>query len=169
MLPGQLPRGLLARRGWWTLRRLWLYQGEYGWTVTRLNGGAFELWVVLLLIAVGVAWLLRRTDLLPRLTAGSAGLGLLAVTSPDLLHRGWSAGTGSHADALLGALAPGARLVTLLDGSPAALSWLGGVRGQRVVPLGLDRFGQTGTLPDLYGHYRLDEAAITDAVARVLI
>jgi len=106
------------------------------------------------------------------------GLGLLVVTSPDLLHRGWSAAgaarwTGkaasSHAETLLGALPAGARLVTLLDGSPAALSWLGGVRGQRVVPLGVDRFGQTGDLPDLYREYRLDSDAIIAAMADALV
>ena len=107
-----------------------------------------------------------------------SGLGLLVVTSPDLLHRGWSAAgaarwTGkaapSHAETLLGALPAGARLVTLLDGSPAALSWLGGVRGQRVVPLGVDRFGQTGDLPDLYREYRLDSDAIIAAMADALV
>ena len=106
------------------------------------------------------------------------GLGLLVVTSPDLLHRGWSAaaaarwsggGAGSHVETLLGALPAGARLVTLLDGSPAALSWLGGVRGQRVVPLGVDRFGQTGDLPDLYREYRLDSDAIVAAMAQALL
>jgi pyruvate dehydrogenase E1 component len=106
------------------------------------------------------------------------GLGLLVVTSPDLLHRGWSAaGAGrwtggakpSHVETLLGALPAGARLVTLLDGSPAALSWLGGVRGQRVVPLGVDRFGQTGDLPDLYREYRLDCDAIVAAMADALV
>src|SRR3546814_9966738 len=81
------------------------------------------------------------------------GIVLLNVTSPDLLHRGWSAHraarwTGKavepcHADTLLSALRPGAGLVTVLDGSPGALSWLGGVRGMRVSPLGTDRFGQT--------------------------
>ncbi len=98
------------------------------------------------------------------------GLGLLSVTSPDLLHRGWSAAPagGSPIDALLAALPYGARLVTLLDGAPAALSWLGGVRGQRVVPLGVDRFGQTGDLVDLYREYRLDTDAIVAAMAAAL-
>lgn len=107
------------------------------------------------------------------------GLGLLAVTSPDLLHRGWSArranrwtGRGdqpSHVETLLGALPPTAGLVTIIDGSPSALSWLGAVRGMRVSPLGVDRFGQTGDLPDLYRTYRLDADAIVDAVADLFL
>lgn len=109
------------------------------------------------------------------------GLGLLNVTSPDLLHRGWSARRAgrwigvqadnipSHAENLLSALAPGAGLVTILDGSPGALSWLGGVKGMRVSPLGTDRFGQTGDLPDLYREYRLDAEAIIDATAELFL
>ena len=31
----------------------------------------------------------------------------------------------------------------------AAHAWLGSVRGQRVVPLGVDRFGQGGDLPEV--------------------
>jgi len=69
----------------------------------------------------------------------------------------------------LSRLAPGAGLVTVLDGSPAALSWLGGVSGMRVSPLGTDRFGQTGDLPDLYHIYRLDTDAIIDAAAELFL
>ena len=107
------------------------------------------------------------------------GLGLLAITSPDLLHRGWSArrsarwgGKGSalsHIEQLLAPLSRTAGLVTLLDGAPAALSWLGGVMGHRVSPLGLDRFGQTGTLDDLYREYRLDADAIVEAAAELFL
>ena len=107
------------------------------------------------------------------------GLGLLAVTSPDLLHRGWSAARAarwrgmerrrSHAENLLADLPAGAGLVTVIDGSPGALSWLGSVRGMRVSPLGTDRFGQTGDLPDLYRAYRLDAEAIIDAAAELFL
>lgn len=107
------------------------------------------------------------------------GLGLLNVTSSDLLHRGWSARraarwTGavappSHVEHLLSVLQHGAGLVTILDGSPSALSWIGAVRGMRVSPLGVDRFGQTGDLPDLYSAYRLDAAAIIDAAAELFL
>ena len=106
------------------------------------------------------------------------GAGLLAVTSPDRLHAGWlgaararRAGRAavSHVESLLAPLAPGAALVTLLDGHPAAHSWLGAVRGQRVVPLGPDRFGQSGDLPDLYREYGMDVDAILDGCAQALL
>lgn len=107
------------------------------------------------------------------------GLGVLNVTSPDLLHREWSASkaarwtgksSGScHAENLLSVLSPDAGIVTVIDGSPGALSWLGGVRGMRVSPLGTDRFGQTGDLPDLYSAYRLDADAIIDAIADLFL
>ncbi|MFO0112203.1 MAG: transketolase [Sphingomonadaceae bacterium] len=103
------------------------------------------------------------------------GLGVLNVTSPDVLHREWSASKAArwtdrnaqtcHVEDLLSILAPDAGIVTVIDGSPGALSWLGGVHGLRVSPLGTDRFGQTGDLPDLYCEYRLDSAAIIDAMA----
>jgi pyruvate dehydrogenase E1 component len=107
------------------------------------------------------------------------GLGLLAVTSPDLLHAGWTAqraarwqdqrGEVAHVATLLSALSPTAGLVTVVDGHPATLSWLGAVRGQRVSPLGVERFGQTGDLPDLYKHHRLDAEAIFDAMAELML
>jgi pyruvate dehydrogenase E1 component len=106
------------------------------------------------------------------------GLGLLSVTSPNLLHRDWTAAqTGrwsgkrepSHIEQLLSRLGRGAGMVTIADAAPASLSWLGGVLGQRVAPLGVDRFGQTGTLADLYAAYRLDGTAITEAAAEILL
>jgi pyruvate dehydrogenase E1 component len=106
------------------------------------------------------------------------GLGLLAVTSPDLLHRGWTKAQAarwhgerkpSHVEKLLSALSVRAGLVTITDAAPASLSWIGGVLGQRVAPLGVEKFGQTGSLADLYAAYRLDGSAITEAVAELLL
>jgi pyruvate dehydrogenase E1 component len=106
------------------------------------------------------------------------GLGLLSVTSPDLLHRGWTAAQAarwggerrpSHVEQLLACLSPTAGLVTIADAAPASLSWLGGVLGHRVAPLGVGKFGQTGSLADLYAAYRLDGDAITEAVAELLL
>jgi len=107
------------------------------------------------------------------------GLGLLSVTSADLLHRGWSARRNarwrgetagvSHVERLLSPLAADAGLITVIDGSPSALSWLGGVRGMRTSALGIDRFGQTGDLDDLYRLYRLDADAIVEAAADLFL
>jgi pyruvate dehydrogenase E1 component len=96
--------------------------------------------------------------------------GLLAVTSPDLLYADWrSAAPGSLIDRLLAPLAHDAALVTILDGHPAALSWLGSVRGHRTYPLGVDHFGQSADVVDLYRLHGIDEDAILDAVARACI
>ena len=62
-----------------------------------------------------------------------------------------------------------AALVTVLDGHPSAHAWLDAVGGQRVVPLGVDRFGQSGDIPDLYREYGLDSDAILDACAQALL
>ncbi|MBL0899781.1 MAG: transketolase, partial [Reyranella sp.] len=110
-----------------------------------------------------------------------AGAGLLVLTSPDRLHADWLAAqrnrgrtTGivdraaAPVERLLAPLSRDARIVTVMDGHPLALSWLGSVRGQRVVPLGIEAFGQSGDIPDLYRTYKLDAAAIVDAVARAL-
>ena len=74
-----------------------------------------------------------------------------------------------HIERILAPLARDAALVTVLDGHPAAHSWLGAVRGQRVVPLGPDHFGQSGDIPDLYREYGLDTDAILDACAQALL
>jgi pyruvate dehydrogenase E1 component len=105
------------------------------------------------------------------------GVGLLSITSPDLLHRDWSAVQAArargedvgdaHVETLLRPLGTGGRMVTIVDGSPGALSWLGGVLGHRVQPIGVDRFGQTGDLPDLYRTYGLDAASIIRAARQL--
>jgi len=100
-------------------------------------------------------------------------VGVLAVTSADRLSAGWHAAerarqegdhaARSHIENLLAPIDRDAGLVTLLDGHPTTLSWLGGVRGHRVQALGVEHFGQTGTIEDLYGHHRIDTAAIVAA------
>ncbi len=107
------------------------------------------------------------------------GAGLLAITSPDRLHADWLAAqaqrregnraAASPIETLLAPLARDAALISVLDGHPAAHAWLGAVRGQRVVPLGVSRFGQAGDIPDLYRAYGLDVAAILDACAQALL
>ena len=104
------------------------------------------------------------------------GAGLLVATSAARLHRAWmrrqrdgASDAPSHVAQLLRPLAPDAALVTVLDGHPATLSWLGSVARHRVLPLGVERFGQSGDIPDLYRAYGLDVDAIVDAAAQVAL
>ena len=97
-------------------------------------------------------------------------VGLLAVTSADRLNAGWTAAlrarerglahARSHIERLFAELPPHCGIVTVLDGHPATLAWLGAVGGHRVRPLGVEHFGQTGSIPDLYRHYGIDADAI---------
>lgn len=101
-------------------------------------------------------------------------VGLLAITSVDRLHAGWTGARKlrrdrrgvqhlSHIEKMLGPLPRDCGIVTVIDGHPAALGWLGSVRGHRVEALGVEHFGQTGTIDDLYRHYGIDANAIIDA------
>ena len=94
--------------------------------------------------------------------------GLLAVTSVDRLHGDWLVhGEGSQAARLLAPISRHGGLVTVLDGHPSALGWLGSVAGHRVEALGTTSFGQSGDIPDLYRAHRLDTDAILEASARL--
>jgi pyruvate dehydrogenase E1 component len=100
-------------------------------------------------------------------------VGLLAVTSADRLNAGWTAAqrarerglvhARSHIEKLLADIPTHCGIVTVLDGHPATLAWLGAVHGHRVRPLGVEHFGQTGSIPDLYRHYGIDANAIVAA------
>jgi pyruvate dehydrogenase E1 component len=105
-------------------------------------------------------------------------VGLLAVTSADRLNAGWTAAqrarerglvhARSHIERLLAELPPHCGIVTVIDGHPATLGWLGAVHGHRTRALGVEHFGQTGSLPDLYWHYGIDANAII-AAAQALV
>jgi pyruvate dehydrogenase E1 component len=102
-------------------------------------------------------------------------VGLLAVTSADRLNAGWTAAqrarerglvhARSHIEKLLADVPSHCGIVSVLDGHPATLAWLGAVHGHRVRPLGVEHFGQTGAIPDLYRHYGIDANAIVAAAA----
>ncbi len=104
-------------------------------------------------------------------------VGLLAVTSADRLNAGWTAAwrarerglvhARSHIERLFAGLPPHCGIVSVIDGHPATLAWLGAVNGHRVRPLGVEHFGQTGSIPDLYRHYGIDANAIVAAAQAV--
>ncbi|MGE0094222.1 MAG: transketolase [Alphaproteobacteria bacterium] len=104
-------------------------------------------------------------------------IGLLAITSADRLNAGWQAaerarqrglhGAMSHIERLFAPLSRDCGVVTVIDGHPATLAWLGGVQGHRVKALGVEHFGQTGTITDLYRHHGIDANAIVHAAQAV--
>jgi pyruvate dehydrogenase E1 component len=104
-------------------------------------------------------------------------IGLLAITSADRLHAGWTAAqrarerglvhARSHVERLLAAVPGHCALVTVLDGHPATLAWLGGVRGHRTRALGVEHFGQSGTIADLYRHNGIGTEAIVAAAQAI--
>ncbi|MGB6754650.1 MAG: transketolase [Xanthobacteraceae bacterium] len=104
-------------------------------------------------------------------------VGLLAVTSADRLNAGWTAAwrarerglvhARSHIERLLAEVPRDCGIVSVLDGHPATLGWLGAVHGHRVRPLGVEHFGQTGTIADLYRHYGIDANAVIAAAQAI--
>ena len=102
-------------------------------------------------------------------------VGVLAVTSADRLNAGWTAAQRARARGVVGAvscaerllmdLPPHCAIVTVIDGHPATLAWLGGVAGHQTVPLGVEHFGQTGGIADLYRHFGIDAEGILNKVA----
>ena len=113
-----------------------------------------------------------------RIAGDRRDIGVLAVTSADRLNAGWTAArrararghtdASSHAEHLLAALPGHCTLITVIDGHPATLSWLGAVCGHRTVPLGVEHFGQTGTVADLYRHFGIDADAIVAAASHIV-
>jgi len=108
------------------------------------------------------------------LTEGRRDIGILAVTSADRLNAGWQAAqtaringrsASSHIETLLAPLSRDCLIVTVIDGHPATLSWLGSVHGQKTVGLGVEHFGQTGTVADLYHHFGIDRHSILKVIA----
>jgi pyruvate dehydrogenase E1 component len=97
---------------------------------------------------------------------------VIDVTSADRLYSQWAKRLRSplrdvtarpraaHVSSLL---LPGIPIVTVHDAASHAMAWLGSVHGSRTVPLGVDEFGQSGTIPDLYRQFDLDAGAVVNA------
>lgn len=104
-------------------------------------------------------------------------VGLLAVTSADRLNAGWTAASRarerglvharSHIERLFADLPAHCTIISVTDGHPAVLGWLGSVYGHRTRSLGVEHFGQSGTIGDLYRHFGIDANSIATAADRI--
>jgi pyruvate dehydrogenase E1 component len=98
---------------------------------------------------------------------------VICVTSADLIHRALRsrAGFGDDPTEVLDELFPDDRaapMVTVLDGAPSALAFLGAINAVELTPLGVARFGQSGDLDDVYRHHEIDAETIVGAALDLL-
>ena len=101
-------------------------------------------------------------------------IGVLLVTSPDKLHKDWENSNKqlkktAFIEETLQSLTKDSTLVTIIDGHSSALSWLGSVCGHKVYPLGVNIFGQSGELKEVYDYCDIDFKSIIDRIAKALI
>jgi pyruvate dehydrogenase E1 component len=95
------------------------------------------------------------------------------VTSPGLLFSAWQArqGHGAADTWIIDQLFPPDRatpMVTVLDGHPHTLAFLANIRQVRSTNLGVSRFGQVGSLDDVYRYHGIDTDSIVLATLDVI-
>ncbi len=99
------------------------------------------------------------------------------ITSPGRLYRGWqrtvrqavrTATTPSLPGVLRAAFPERAPIVSVHDASSHALAWIGSALGMPQVALGVDEFGQSGTIDDLYRAHDLDAGSIVNGALAAL-
>ncbi|OMI35544.1 transketolase-like TK C-terminal-containing protein [Streptomyces sparsogenes] len=103
-----------------------------------------------------------------RLAALGHGADVVCVTSPDLLFRALQARRGLSQDPswVLDQVFPADRatpLVTVLDGHPHTLAFLGTIHNTPVTTLGVTRFGQSGSIEDVYRYHGIDTDSLITA------
>ena len=95
-------------------------------------------------------------------------IGVLGITSSDNLFHDWKNkyssneknNKNSHIEDLLKIIPRDTKIVTVIDGHPMTLSWIGSVFGHKIIPLGVDKFGQTGSLNQLFSEFAIDSESI---------
>ncbi|HLI60912.1 MAG TPA: 1-deoxy-D-xylulose-5-phosphate synthase N-terminal domain-containing protein [Solirubrobacteraceae bacterium] len=106
------------------------------------------------------------------LAAAGIATAVVCLTSADLVfralqaRRGLDGGTAPDGHDVLAELFPAALaspLVTVLDGHPHTLAFLGAVRDSPISCLGVQDFGQSGDVEDLYRHFGIDTETIVGA------
>ena len=97
-------------------------------------------------------------------------IGVLSITSSDNLFHDWKNKSSnlhthkeqSHIEVLLDDISKDTKLITVIDGHPMTLSWIGSVYGHKTITLGVDRFGQTGNIKELFSEFGIDSSSISN-------
>jgi pyruvate dehydrogenase E1 component len=99
------------------------------------------------------------------------------ITSPGRLYGSWqrtlkqgirTARTPSFPGSLRPIFTERAPIVSVHDGSSHALAWLGSALGMPQVAMGVDSFGESGTIQDLYKIHDLDSGSIVNGALAAL-
>jgi pyruvate dehydrogenase E1 component len=146
-------------------RRLAVLAGGY-----RLRTAPARPQVVLVGVGVVMPEVLAAAD---ELSAGGVAVDVVCLTSPDLIYRALQARSGLRPgdDAVLDALFGPERtapIVSVLDGHPHTLSFLSSIGGAPIASLGVQDFGQSGDVDDLYRYYGIDADTIVGAALDVV-
>src|ERR687895_1905003 len=103
--------------------------------------------------------------------AEELGAEVVCITSADLLFRAFQAraGLADGDPAILETLLPEPLpIVSLLDGHPHTLSFLSAVHGVPMTCLGVQQFGQSGDIAELYEHHQIDAESVIGAALDLL-
>jgi pyruvate dehydrogenase E1 component len=124
------------------------------------------------IVAVGVM-VIEACAAADELAAAGIAADVICLTSPDLIFRAQQArqGLADGDDAVLDTLFPRERrtpLVTVLDGHPHTLAFLSGVTRTPIACLGVQDFGQSGDVQDLYRHFGIDADTVVGAALDLL-
>jgi pyruvate dehydrogenase E1 component len=98
---------------------------------------------------------------------------VINVTSADRLFRDWMAWCRGarqpmYVDELLPLTDRHVPAVSVLDGHPLTLAWLGNLLQAPLRALGVTAFGESAALPDLYHKHRIDADAVLGAITHLL-
>lgn len=98
---------------------------------------------------------------------------VINLTSVDRLFREWmrqcrGERTATYLDELIPLTERQVPAVTLIDGHPLALAWLGNIVHAPLRALGVTAFGESAALPDLYHKHQIDADAVLGAVTQLL-
>ena len=101
-------------------------------------------------------------------------IGLFIVSSPDRLYQDWLESTKktnftSFIERQLSIIEISTPIITIIDGHSSSLSWIGSVKGQRIIPLGVNNFGQSGDLNEIYKISEIDLNSIVDRIANFIL
>jgi pyruvate dehydrogenase E1 component len=102
------------------------------------------------------------------LSDAGVGVDVVCLTSADLVFRALQARQGLEDgdDKILEILFPSRRIapiVSVLDGHPHTLSFLAAIHGAPIACLGVNDFGQSGDVADLYRQFGIDADTIVGA------